>query len=481
MNILSFKFFWILILFSLLTPLTAQETSLETKSERLKHFAKAQLHKSPFSNLPLELYRELYQVEPDNYFLLQQQLDLLLPGDPFATAKKEEATLLLRHFAEQNRNHLTSQLDYVEHLETFYSEDHIGKEAILETLTLANENFPHHLAVFPQLIRKYESLEDRENSLSLLEKQLQAPPEHSAHWATLLSLFQTLYPSDSLDGQKHTQQAIANLTEHGLSSPSTARKVSEYHRQQGNFPKAIEVIEKHLSLVPASNSLRVRLALLQLSLDDEESGEKNLLAALQVDHKTVLAHQSLAKLYLKKDLPLKALHHKAKLYHIRGGDAEEAVELAQQYLDAAQPNPARRLLERALFYEPDDPSLAARLGMTFLQEEQSKKALEFFRNAEQIAKESESDLFLNDPDFHYHFAQALQQEGEFPAAESRLRQAADGLNLDEEPSKYARAITDLAALWLEQDKNQGPARALLERAISLDPENEKAISLLQKN
>jgi len=55
------------------------------------------------------------------------------------------------------------------------------------------------------------------------------------------------------------------------------------------------------------------------------------------------------------------------------------------------------------------------------------------------------------------------------------------LNLDEEPSKYARAITDLAALWLEQDKNQGPARALLERAISLDPENEKAISLLQKN
>ena len=139
------------------------------------------------------------------------------------------------------------------------------------------------------------------------------------------------------------------------------------------------------------------------------------------------------------------------------------------------------MLEKFRFDHPESPGIHARLAIATLRDGLTEEAARLFRQAETLAEESKEEgaqQYL-DTDFQVEFAHALIEANDFQSAETRLRQAAQGLDLDAEPQKYARAVTALAKLWLDQGKNEAPAQALLQRAILLDPDNEEASSLLK--
>ena len=245
--------------------------------------------------------------------------------------------------------------------------------------------------------------------------------------------------------------------------------------------RALAVLEEHLELSPSSHSIRTRLGLLQLSNKDEAAGEKTLLDVIAIDPDQSLAHSSLAKLYAQRDEPLLALGHRAEVLRIRSGSPDEGIQVANEYLDLDQPHEARLLLEKFRFDHPDSPGIHARLAIATLRDGLPQEAARLFRQAEALAedsKEEDARKYL-DVDFQVEFADILIEADDLAGAETRLRQAAQGLDLDAEPKKYARAVTALAKLWLDQGKNEAPAKALLQRAIMLDPENEEAASLLK--
>lgn len=392
------------------------------------------------------------------------------------------ATATIRNFAQRNRQHLASQLYYAAFLKQHAADDGIANQAALETLELAYENFPGNDVVFGELILKYENLARRPDSLRILNEQLASESKDANHWLSLIPFIKTLYPADSADYRDKLAQAMSKVAAHGLQRVDIARRVSEYYRTQGQMSDAIATLEKHLEFRPSSHSLRTRLGLLHLSNKDERKGEQTLQDVIAIDPDQTLAHSSLAKLYQKRDEPVRALGHRAEVLRIAGGSPEDAIEVANEYLELDRPHEARLLLEKFRFDHPESPGIHARLAIATLREGLTKQAARLFRQAEALAEDSKEpdDQQYLDADFQLDFAQSLKEANDLEAAETRLRQAAQGIDLDAEPKKYARAVTALARLWLEQGKNEAPAKSLLQRAVTLDPENEEAAQLLAK-
>ena len=73
-----------------------------------------------------------------------------------------------------------------------------------------------------------------------------------------------------------------------------------------------------------------------------------------------------------------------------------------------------------------------------------------------------------DPVFLREFAEALLEAGQTPAAEERLRLAIRGYPA-EQKKESAAALRRLAGIWQQEKRNEEAAKALLQRADSLDP------------
>ncbi len=431
-----------------------------------------------------EHYQPVQFKAPNVYPLTQKLVSLLSfrPQEEPASQDLAGAAELLEKFATNNLAHLGAQLDYVSFLKQHFREDTETSKKILQTLELAYENFPENPRLSDLLISGYEEASRRDDSLRILDKQLESTSSDPTHWLTLIPIIQTLYPAESLEYAAGLKHAMERLSQTGLKIPSIARRISEYHRERGQMDQAITTLEEHLALTPSSHSLRTRLGLLYLSSRNEAMGEKILREVIAIDPDQALAHTSLTKLHRKREEPLLALSHRAEVLRIRSGSPEEAIEIANEYLDLADPHAARLLLEKFRFKHPEHAGVLARLAMaTHRDGEDSQKSSRLFQQAEALAQENSGTNWEKDfdSDFYLGFAKVLVQKEDFGSAEKNLRQAAQSLDLDTEPERYAQAITSLAELWILQNKNEAPAKALLERALALDPNNVDAARLLK--
>lgn len=408
--------------------------------------------------------------------------------DSFTVARKAAshedlagASGILRDFAAGHPDHLGAQLHYTDFLRHQARGDAMAQKVAGEILTAANERFPHTPAVFTGLIEVLEDAEDREASLAVFEAEMAAEHHDPAAWVALIPLARNLIPGEAPEYRTTLDTLHDRAARDGIASPSIARRVSDYHRQQGNADRSIAVLEEHIAAVPNSLELRTRLGLLLAAAGREDDGRKVLEDSVAIDPDYTYAHQALARYYEKSGDTERALHHHAEVLRVQGGAAADFLEIANKYLDTDNPHAARLLLERARFDHPEHPAVAARLAIATLRDGDTTGAAHVFRQAEALAEDS------NDPevkealgsDFQIDFAQALRTAGDLEAAEARLRNAARNAPEDQ-PEMGAKALRELARLWLDQDKNQGPAISLLKRAQALDPENEETAALLER-
>lgn len=422
-------------------------------------------------------YERALALDPDSFFLSRRTSQWQLADEDLTAAAATR-----RSFATHHPLHLPAQLDYASFLLRQAPDDEVARDAAQETLELANENFPSEPNVFSKLINLYENRAQRPKSLALFREKLAAKEGPASYWLALAPIAKTLLPIDSTEYQDALERIFSQIPESSLANPSLARRVSEHYRRKNDLPTAIARLEAHLALAPSSHSLRTRLGLLQLSHGEQAAGKATLQQVILIDPDQALAHRSLAKLFQREDEPEAALHHRAEDLRITGGSPEETIAVAKAYLDLAQPHPARLLLEKARFHHPDDLSILAQLAIATLRDGLTVQSARLFRQAEQMAetsKDPQASRFL-DVDFQVEFANSLVAAGDPDSAETRFRQAAQAINLDEDPVKYASVVTALAKLWIDQGKNLAPAQALLQRALALDPENETAAGLLAK-
>jgi predicted Zn-dependent protease len=244
---------------------------------------------------------------------------------------------------------------------------------------------------------------------------------------------------------------------------SLARAASEHFRKTNRLPEAIEILQKHIKAKPSSIDLRVRLGVLLLAHDQEKEGESTLLAVLKIDPSHYIAHQSLAKLYLKQNKKDLVLIHRSEMLKLRGGDADEFREVSEDFLQAKETKAARILLEKACFDFPKNSELAyLRAVATHLDAEKTDQASALFDEAEKLAKEpTKNPLYLR------HAAESYWNAKQTDKAENLLRSAIKAYPSSAK-KESATAIRLLASWWQQLDKNHDAAQALLQRAEMLE-------------
>lgn len=391
------------------------------------------------------------------------------------------AAKTLRNFAHSQPEHLSSHLYYADFLERNAPRDAIAQKAASDLLTGANERHPNRYEVYSRLISLHENLGEREKSLAVFNAQFEAVEAGPEHWMSLAPIAKTLLPKEDPELKKKLDLIADKTVETGVAIAAAARRASDYYRQTGRMDDALAVLKQHVEIQPDSLDLRTRLGLLQFYNKEEESALKTLLETLEIDPDQMLAHKALSQYYARNEQPEKSLQHRAEVLRIAGGSPDDFLELANQYLELKKPHPARLILEKARFDHPENPALAARLAIATLRDGDTTTAARLFRQAEALAKESSDPSAKNvlDADFQLEFAGSLKKAGDVAAAENRLRNAIRGIPPGQ-PKKSARALRELARLWIDQKKNLAPAASLLKRAKSLEPGNPETQALLDR-
>ena len=425
----------------------------------------------------LEHYEAIRTDDPDSFTVAERTASLQLNGfEDLAGASK-----ILRDFAKAHPEDLASQLYYTNFLRQTSPRDAMARKVAREILTAANERFPHTPEVFTRLIQLCEEDEEHEASLVIFRAELDAAHADPGVWVALIPVARNLIPGDDPEYQPTLDTLHQRALRDGVRDATIARQVSDYYRELGQLDESITSLQKHIAAVPNSLELRTRLGLLLVAAERADEGRKVLEDTVAIDPDYVYAHRALARLYEKSGDLAKARHHQSEVLRVESGAASDFLELAGKYLEANDPHQARLLLERARFDHPENAAVAARLAMATLRDGETAEAARIFRQAEALAKDSadpELQEFLG-PAFQIDFASALREAGDLPAAEERLRSAARNAPEDK-PAQGAQALRELARLWLDQDKNHGPAVSLLKRAEGLDPGNEETAALLER-
>ncbi|MEM1084853.1 MAG: tetratricopeptide repeat protein [Verrucomicrobiota bacterium] len=408
----------------------------------------------------LEWYEKALEADPDAVPLVSKVGDLR-----FAAGDVEGAAEVYRGFAERRPDEVGPQVAYADFLRSAAPNDDYAAKLATEVLERALNTTPNDLRIIRRLFRAYEQVGEREKSLELFDRVKAGEVSGGNPALAAADMARTLFPSDDEKVRDALDGIFRTALERQPADRVTARAASEHFRKSGRIDEAIEMLEIHTAADPSSLDLRIRTGVLMFVRERHEEGEALLQEVLKIDPRKALAHQSLAKLYRRQEKPDEARPHAAEVLKIRGGDADEFVSLADEFLEAGMPREARLLLEKGLFDHPDEPGIAVKLAVATRRDPDTRSgAARLFREAEALVGD---DGPATEPEFLIEFAECLLEAGETTAAEDRLRAAIERYPR-EAKREQAAALRRLAGIWNAEGRNEAAARALLKRAEALE-------------
>ncbi len=367
------------------------------------------------------------------------------------------AIALFRDFAAARPDDLSAQLAYADFLTGQARGDALALKLATETLDAALVKNPGQ----PAIIRRLFPL-DRSRGDSLIH---QLPPDDPGAALLFAALSRSLHPADDAAARAEIDRRFLLAFAAHPNHPALARAASEHFRHSQRPDQAIDVLKRHTAAAPWSLDLRVRLGILEFAAQRDADGETTLKDLLAIHPSHPLAHQALAKFYRLHDQPEPAASHAVELLKLRGGSPSEFFKLADEFLAADKPREARLLLEKAVFEHPENPELRMKLAIASHRDPESRtRASRLFREAETAFPDGK----ITDPAFLTASAEAMIEAGQSKAGEERLRAAIRAFPRDAK-KETAAALRRLAALWTAENRNADAARALLQRADSLEP------------
>jgi predicted Zn-dependent protease len=367
------------------------------------------------------------------------------------------AIRLHRELAVARPDDLDVQLAHADFLTGQGRGDALASKLAVETLDAALARHPGN----PEIIRRLASL-DRSRAAAWIETLATDDPPSVLLFA---SLSRSLHEPDDAQALAEIDRRFLAALQAQPGHAVLAREASEHFRNTKRPDEAIEVLKRHSAAAPWSLDLRVRLGILDFAAKRDGEGEKELLDVLAIHPRKALAHQALAKFYRLRGDSTRAAEHAGELLKIRGGSPAEFLKLADEHLAADRPREARLLLEKAVFDHPGHTGLRMRLAIASHRDPETRaRASRLFREAEAAAPDGK----ITDPAFLSTSAEVLIASGQGGAAEERLR-AAIRLYPPGAKKETAAALRRLAELWETENRNAEAARALRQRADSLDP------------
>ena len=377
------------------------------------------------------------------------------------TGDRSAAVKLFRDLSAARPDDPQVQMLYADFLSQQGQGDSMAAKLATDALESILKKYPGNPQIIRRLYQFYQAGGRKSQATALLDQLKSDDPESALLYASLAR--SAAEADEAAQREKVDQHYLLSLTAHPEIA-ALAREASDHFRDTGRPEIAINVLERHVAAAPSSLDLRTRLGVLYFTAKQDEKGEAVLKLVLEINSEQALAHQALAKFYRSHEKPELARYHAGELLKLRSGSPEEFLKLADEWLAANDPRPARLLIERAVFNHPDNFLLLQKLAIATRRDPETREnAARLFREAE-AAKPAE---VKNDPAFLIESAETLIAQGQGKAAEERLRTAIKAYP-PEAKKETASALRRLADLWDSEKRNADAARSLRQRAEALD-------------
>ena len=259
---------------------------------------------------------------------------------------------------------------------------------------------------------------------------------------------------------------------------------------EGLLNEALSRFEQALALAPDDPEVIEAVGRTLLGLNRFEEAEASFLDALELDPDWVAPRMGLASLAMRKDEPLKVVHHLERATALDPEYAEAFGELGRYYGMLGEPGLARATFERWTRAHPEDADMLINAGLTAFDATDYTQALEFFEKALEVAGDDQQkngartfranslDMLGRYPEAVADYERVIEYAPEWWEAHANL-----GIchARNEHPEEAERAFRrgleycpgspeirdELAAHLLAQNKNLKEALALAEEAVAL--------------
>lgn len=404
-----------------------------------------------------EFYTKAYAADPSAMPLVRIMSEMLLnDGDRAGALKVYQDAIMARPDDD------SLLLEYGDFLGRVGTGDAIADRLREEAYGKFLEAHPGTFVAVERMIRFLREKGEDDRARELLESLGNESPDAILYY---VATTKSLYDSRDEEAAKRIDARFAGAMEEHPEWDGIARKASDHFRDSGRLELSIDVLGRHLEVMPSSLDLKIRQGILMFSAKRYEEGVALLKEVLAVHPKKALAHESLAKYYRREGMPKEARAHAAEILKIRGGSPEDFLELAAELEQDGEIRSARLLLEKAAFDHPENSELLMRLAIVTGKDPETKdRAARLFKQAESTAAGEAGEI---DPGFLIESAKELIAQGEVKAAEERLRTAIRNLPKGAK-KETAEAMRTLAGIWISENRNLDAANALIQRAAAME-------------
>lgn len=246
------------------------------------------------------------------------------------------------------------------------------------------------------------------------------------------------------------------IQEHGSSS-QLHFNLGVLQGRLGHFQAAIQELSRATELAPESVEIRVALGL-TYELDNQlDKAAAHYEEAIRLDPLNPRLYQHAARVYANQDRVQDAIRCYQTMLDLAPADLDAIVGLVRLWMLHKQFEEAHHLLAAKLDTLGETPELYLVLGLLYREVGAPYEALRAFERAVALREEgAQAHFYLGAQLERLHRAQEARQE---------LRRT---ITLD---PNHADALNYLGYIDAEAGVNLPEAKALIERALALDPEN----------
>ena len=385
-----------------------------------------------------------------------------------------EASQLYQSFAREQPDSYAAQMALARFLSSHSPGDAIASELALSALEKASDIYPEAPEPHSRTLRIHQENGDPDTALTYLKSKV---PNGALTLSERYRQLRSLLP---VAEQEAGLEKFANeAAQSNISSSADAYTIAEHFRRNGDSDKTIEILARYTNENPSDLDLRTRLGLLKLMNKQTEDGLSDLQAVLEIDPQQQKARSILTQFYERNGQPEAALPLKIEGLRASGGSAEDFQSTAETLVERQRTTEASQILEDGRYYHPESVDLAIALANLELGNGHTETASRLYREAEYLAEQSvyPEDQQKLDAHFDFNLAKTLIAADETKEAEIRLRKAIKSFAATDK-AESADALTTLAKLWIDSDRNLPAARSLLKRAQALVPNHAESLKLL---
>jgi tetratricopeptide (TPR) repeat protein len=330
----------------------------------------------------------------------------------------------------------------------------------------AIKKVPQSLAGYQNLAQLYLQTSKTNEAVQVLDeaaKQSSVEADFLVDLAELYSRYARLKTLDSAAFRQRTGKVLDRAAKLKPANPILLQRLGDGFFALDELAKAEKIYLRLLESFPDVPLLRAKLAEIYLRLDNKSKAAEQLEEIAKDDPTNSRTYSILGALALDQNNFTNAVQHFERALWLNPDFEQVYYDLAGAKLAVRKPEEALATLDKARSRFKLNFSLEFYTGVTHIALKKYSEAVKSLTSAEALANTSDSARLTHL--FYFQIGSAHERAGDPQRAEKYFRKSLELL------PDYADALNYLGYMWADSGVNLPEARAMIEKAVKLEPDN----------